>query len=653
MLPITFKSRYVAGLATAVLVLVLAGCNNETPDPYSRIEVDSSLTKDPPVASQINVSLLSEKSGSGNVLLEATMPREKVRRDVLAFNLGDSNKIVLHDDGQNGDRTAGDGIFSTVLNMRQEDLATFMDEQLANGRRMLDSRKPVFEFVGRLGRPVDRQLLERTFGADQLKIGAANLLKTGSGISLIDIFKVTRNIAIGPNFKSRSLVVTDPGVINDPARTFNPCTGAGTAGGAWTFGKLMKEMANTPLTGVSPEKFMLDWLNTWTVNNTVNGDVVPARPAISSIINTWRNLCGGPTATLDVNKAPFKLLAIVNRFDLHTGGGAYGGGNAGEGRFVFALTDLGCQPLGPPNFLVIFEYGVNKTSCSSIHAYAQQWVDLESLTPGTAAYNNALQAITDQFTLAGTNPGKPNKSSLDQLRTNDLRLGEPFWELREFNIQSGSPHELFNVTVKREPNSFYNVKDGSAASVAFGDFVNGHQAAVIADNQDLPDNLVVSGSPKPFIAGHGQTPNATTFHWDANPNPGAGHIVSDSARMHISLNTCSGCHGGETNNGTFTNIGWANGFVQLSPFLTGQRQPAGSPPQFVNSFWIVLDRANRTIAGDTIRWSFNDLEIRGNKLLQFVGTSCPPRIPREVLFEPRLLFDIAQKLTFRPLTMTD
>jgi hypothetical protein len=644
-----------------VFLFFFVQCRHRITDPYSDVPVDSTYAKDPPIATHVNISLLPEATESGNLLFEATMPKGKVKRDVLALYVTDSSKIVLHDDGKNGDKVAGDGIFSTVLLVDQDSLGIYLRARITEGRRLLDSKQPLFQFAGRMMFPANREELESVFSQDNIKANPADLLKRG--VSLLPIRFFPLLTPVSTSFKQNALLVTDPSVINDNARTFNPCTNTGTPGGAWTFGKLMKEMANTPLTGVTPENFALNWLKSWTVPQTANGDVIAARGQISSILSTWQALSGGPLHLLDINKAPFKLLAIVNRFDLHTGGGAYGGGNAGEGRFVFCATDGNCQPLGPPNFLVIFEYGVNKSGCFAIHNYAQQWADLQSLTLGSAAYNSALQAITDQFTLAGTNPGKPNQSSLDQLRTNELALGLSaglLWELREFHIDANS-HQLFNVTVKREPRIPYNSQAGSAGApiaaqvAALGDFVNSNAATIIADNMDLPDTLSVSGVPTPFQAGRALTPNPTSFHWDAVVAAGPGHINNDTARMHISLNTCSGCHGGETDNGNFTNVDFVGGGIHLSPFLTGLVQP-GSTPVFTSLPFLVADRANRPSAATPINWPFNDVERRGRILLDFIGTPCPTiRLPpplRSAL--PFIIpFELASRLTFRPLTMTD
>ncbi len=49
----------------------------------------------------------------------------------------------------------------------------------------------------------------------------------------------------------------------------------------------------------------------------------------------------------------------------------------------------------------------------------------EEFPLGSAAYNLALQNITDQFSKCGTNTSRPNQSSLNALRTNEIALVLP------------------------------------------------------------------------------------------------------------------------------------------------------------------------------------------------------------------------------------
>ena len=77
-------------------------------------------------------------------------------------------------------------------------------------------------------------------------------------------------------------------VVEDSTRTNNPCLGSASATGAWSFGKLVTDMANTPVTGVSPEDFVRRWLNSWLIKTTVNGEPLPARAALfAKVIKPW------------------------------------------------------------------------------------------------------------------------------------------------------------------------------------------------------------------------------------------------------------------------------------------------------------------------------------------------------------------------------
>ncbi|MGK3963804.1 hypothetical protein WMF38_06455 [Sorangium sp. So ce118] len=65
--------------------------------------------------------------------------------------------------------------------------------------------------------------------------------------------------------------------------------------------------------------------------------------------------------------------------------------------------------------------------------WANAWHALGSLPFPSEDYNAALQAITTRFAGRNAAPGRPNGSSLGQLRTNDIALASP-WELREFTL---------------------------------------------------------------------------------------------------------------------------------------------------------------------------------------------------------------------------
>ena len=200
----------------------------------------------------------------------------------------------------------------------------------------------------------------------------------------------------------RSLVIRDTYITDNSTRTLDPCVdrathGPGDVGSAqtWTFGYLMKQMAN----GRDPAVFAHNWLANWKLSTVVNGDPLApilngdgsGTPLPSRIYDAWqrasRGTAGG-NVQLAMNRAPFRLLAIVNRFDLRNPKPArFGEGNAGELRFVFSVLDLdqteatgGCRQSSgmiqggskPGDNLLILEYAVDRANAAAVSS----WISL-------------------------------------------------------------------------------------------------------------------------------------------------------------------------------------------------------------------------------------------------------------------------------------
>ena len=487
---------------------------------------------------------------------------------------GADTTVLLNDDGVFPDDKAGDGIFTTQLNINASDLDLLNKAISAT----IDKEPQLSIFTGRelVGTRPQQLFNSRAFS---------------QGLAA-PIFPFTPSVLINP---ANSLLITDLGVVEDATRTFNPCTNTGNPNGLWTFGHLITEMANQPSTGVSPSIFVRKWLMNWLVTQSVNGDSVALRSLIqSSIITPWEVKSGvGPGGALDVTKAPFKLLAIVNRIDLKENT-VYGGGNAGEGRFVFCAVDASCNALP---FTVIFEYGIPKSGCAAVQNWGQQWVNLGSLALGSPAYNAALEAITEQFVKRNANPSKPNGSALNQLRTDEIALANP-WELREFHLD-GNTHLLMEATVKQTPAFAFNLSNTLA------NYIVANGAAIVADSNLVP--LTFPTAATPFLGGAAPSPTPfiaappTNLFWNGSGFPA---ITLPNARFHFSVNTCSGCHARETNTG-FTHISPASygSVAAQSGFLTGE---------------VVIDPVDHV----THR-TFHDLLRRQGILGGLVSTPCP------------------------------
>ncbi|ACE83118.1 hypothetical protein [Cellvibrio japonicus] len=82
-------------------------------------------------------------------------------------------------------------------------------------------------------------------------------------------------------------------------------------------------------------------------------------------------------ADLLSQESPFRLLGIVLCADLRGGTGPYVGGDAGEGRVVFALHDGNCN-----NRSKTIIHGVPISGCAQIRTWVQKWVVLSSSANG-------------------------------------------------------------------------------------------------------------------------------------------------------------------------------------------------------------------------------------------------------------------------------
>jgi hypothetical protein len=338
----------------------------------------------------------------------------------------------------------------------------------------------------------------------------------------------------------REIMITSPSVVDDPVRTtFNMGvpTDRPESRGVWTFGRLVRDMARTPEDAPALAENLF---RTWLTDQTVNGFTVFARPAIQQVVlNNWPRT---PEGVLDLDRAPLMLQAIVNRIDVRN----LAQGNAGEGRFVFAVVG----PFGVEQFTVILEYKLPAETEEDVLEWANLWHGLSEHPFPSESYNAALEALTLRFSGRNAAPARVNGSALSQLRTNEISL-VPRWEFREF-VLSEATGRLEETTVKLTPDLGFN------QTQALADFVNQNQEAIRAEQHVVPEQF----QGQAFLAG--SVFNDLIF-WSA---PG---IFDNEARHKLSLNTCNGCHGPETGT-TFLQISprfGQGGEAFLSPFLTG------------------------------------------------------------------------------------
>ncbi|MEO8381535.1 MAG: hypothetical protein ABI779_17880 [Acidobacteriota bacterium] len=506
--------------------------------------------RDPPRVDSVDVQPID----GGRVRLSVRFAEKDLPR-ILRLE-DDKETVVLRDDGAEGD-VAGDGIFTGTATIPP----AFLRERAGLARQLAASRE-VTVFRNRQRVTLVKRV--EAFNADRFRI-----------VDVFDFPPPPPPPVIDP---ARSLLINAPSVVGDPSRAGNACVAGSNAMGPWSFGHLMTEMANQAATGITPAQFAQRWLEEWVLDQTINGPDVPKRTTINNVINAWKTASGG--GALDLSKAPFRLIAIVNRIDLADNPSYGGSANSGELRFVFGLMN-NCQPTP---FAVIFEYGVPKKSCFGLKAYAQQWRNLSGVAVGSAAYNTALQAITDPVTVHGAGGTKPNGSALNQLRSNEIFLTAP-WELREFRI-NGASRLLEQTTTKQTPITTFN------NTAALRDFINTNEASVL--NGTYVVDLLLTGAP--FLSGSAPMPPGV---WN-----GAAVVNNNDARNKFSLGTCSGCHFTETN----------TPFVHINP-----SSPIGSPAAL--SGFLTGINMNDPVVTATPR-SYHDLQDRKNRIDAIQGTPC-------------------------------
>ncbi len=568
-----------------------------------------------PRVESMEATPLEKQTKAGNALLLVRFAGDtKVAATVKTVI--DDRDVLLRDDGLEGDEIAGDGTHSAIIFLDFNQLADNQDRVSQLNADPQSSPAAPTQPADTTGIQSARNANE---AASQSNVSAAATADTtakneslaSSDAVLMPAFDDSRdrrgtqafpkidfrNLRPGQRVPinrigtyrgvdpARSLVITDIKVVEDPTRTFNPCTSKGTPMGAWTFGYLMQQMANQPRTLINPSTFVRQWLNKWMADQTTaNGWTAAKRQQIKQlVIDPWEAASGGPGQPLNLAKAPFRLLAIVNRVDLR-GNSVYGGGSAGEGRFVFGVMDMrrtgGTDPYtgqpqtgcSPTQFTVIIEYGIDRTGCA-IRDWGKQWYNLRNFVLGSSAYNAALQNITDQFTKANAAPSKPNGSALNQLRTNEIAIAnappDNDWQMREFRLPRGDGH-LFEANAKQTPHETLRNTDLTAQ------YVNANTPAILAGTYVVPDfwlgqKFLTNASDVPF-----------GVFWNDGPTI---PIANRQARHLFSLNTCSACHSGETNT-VFTHIKPASFGTPagLSGFMTGISVPDPADPGPTRTF---------------------------------------------------------------------
>jgi hypothetical protein len=400
-------------------------------------------------------------------------------------------------------------------------------------------------------------------------------------------------------------------------------------------------MAGFPSVDTNPtavSDFVLKWLSQHLDPQLINGQLIAGRPDMAEFINEWIELSeamGGPPGQLNMRVAPFRLLAIVNRLDLRDAPSEYGGGNAGEGRFVYNFLNIPDElitalqsgqdvPVDPSTWAtrfgnVILEYRLVAEKCGDVVEWANRWHALGAL-PFGAQYNAALQAITDDFAGFNADPSAPNGSALNQLRTNEIEFSfssSLIWELREFKLLSDAvvaPLEQVVVAL--------TVRTDLDDSALLGDWMTQNEIAINHDEHTIP----LSFNGQPFAAGSSLNPaplqlGVSSFFWEV-PDP-FDFDCSDT-RFNFAINNCNGCHAREADVSNFFQVNprITGAESVLTEFLTGTPEPPPPPPGFIDGPGTPDPTcAEPPLPGAVVRF-FNDIARRAFDLCDIIQTGC-------------------------------
>lgn len=417
--------------------------------------------------------------------------------------------------------------------------------------------------------------------------------------------------AINPD---KELIIRDVSVVDDPCRTTWTATGCGTTLGKWTFGQLMATMSgNSDPNSSVAKNFVNQWLRFWlspqTNVNPARPQTVAARPVIGPVmLFRWLQAspgCMSPAQTvtdpaqwlsalqactnLNLQAAPFRLLAISNRIDLD--GRDYNGNNGapGELRLAFGIYNTASPSLPSGNAEFILEYQYPNSFPPSW--WMAMFHNLSSMAFGSS-YLSQLQSVMDLVVGPNATSGKPNNSSIGQIRTLENSFDSTAarqWEFRQFALPASCVTGclLAQIPVSQTPLTTDN------NTAALTTWMTSNQVAISTSHHVVPNTMLAGSSLSP------QLPNSTI--WNTTPDINTGHTLvkpsdptfSYNVRHNFALSTCNGCHYLETNNSStllfHINPRTPGSPSALSPFLTRTVTPDPNNGGFPQDYLQVPD----------------------------------------------------------------
>lgn len=380
------------------------------------------------------------------------------------------------------------------------------------------------------------------------------------------------------------------------------------------------------------------------------------------------------------------------------------------------------QGVGAPGFLdwqgmnVIFEFGNVQTDLCGALAYAQKWLHLSQLpfAPYSSDFNDYLDTAITSMVIkpnAAAGLGKPNGSAINRIRTNERiffhvpgTTGEAWsegnWQFRQFELDASG--KIGQVPLTNTPintaNNPTNLSPGLAPPTLLPydqalllDWMFSNVATrnrILLGNHSMPETYALPGMPLSTLRSPAgmvdwKFPHYWEMSWDPGTVPSATHYTAYASsttlpnpdsiyremRHQVSLNTCQGCHAGETKT-LFTQImplgygqparywetpsdvntknidtrfgGNSSGaydypapgpYQNVSAFLTGRKYQHGAyqsdgtlwPPMTLLDVYNAYSPNNGSMYGTLgVYYSYNDLKRREEDLCRLINNGCDP-----------------------------
>ena len=210
--------------------------------------------------------------------------------------------------------------------------------------------------------------------------------------------------------------------------------------GAWSIGHLLENLYQYPDWTTAGEE-VERWLNHGFLRAYNYSDelIQPQALFYDLVLSKWPRR---PNYSLDLEKSPFYLTAIVNRVD------SLADGEVGGARFVFTFAHFINSENGVDNrqagrFTIAIEYALPKELDGvpmTREAWSKKWLKLSEFEIGSEPYLQELEKLTESIVLS--------KSSLAQIRTNfglywtSIRNSKTLPRLEDV-MSDGSSHSSF------------------------------------------------------------------------------------------------------------------------------------------------------------------------------------------------------------------